>query len=247
MAFIASAFVGVTAANITGTIGVTQGGTGVSTTGGQLPWLPVDNAFLAATASLDGVDNQFQTVAGTLYLLKLPVRASFTCTSLSYIVSTGGSGASTGSFVGLYNSAGTLLSGSADIGANLAVAADYTTALTSAQALTAGTFVWAAMLTNLATTQPTFRAWATPSALVTNIGLAAAPLVATRVGHPLGEHVVGGVDLDRRFLGCRGAPGRRSRLPCSAGPRRCGRSSPRPAVMTVPASTPRLPRSAGRT
>ena len=174
MAFIASAFVGVTAANITGTIGVTQGGTGVSTTGGQLPWLPVDNAFLAATASLDGVDNQFQTVAGTLYLLKLPVRASFTCTSLSYIVSTGGSGASTGSFVGLYNSAGTLLSGSADIGANLAVAADYTTALTSAQALTAGTFVWAAMLTNLATTQPTFRAWATPSALVTNIGLAAA-------------------------------------------------------------------------
>jgi len=168
MAFIASAFVGVTAANITGTIGVTQGGTGVSTTGGQLPWLPVDNAFLAATASLDGVDNQFQTVAGTLYLLKLPVRASFTCTSLSYIVSTGGSGASTGSFVGLYNSAGTLLSGSADIGANLAVAADYTTALTSAQALTAGTFVWAAMLTNLATTQPTFRAW------VTNIGLAAA-------------------------------------------------------------------------
>jgi hypothetical protein len=174
MAVIPSAYTGVAASLITGTVGVTQGGTGLSGTGAQLPWVPSDNALLAAAASLDGADSTFQAVAGTLYLVKVFARAAFTWTNVNYIVSTAGAGASTGSFAGLYSSGGSLLSGSADIGGNLTAAGDYATALTTAQPIAAGSFVWAAVLVNLATTQPTFRAWATPSQFVMNINLTAA-------------------------------------------------------------------------
>lgn len=165
-----------------------QGGTGATTLAGAqqsilantLPWVPADNGLLAATSTLDGAALTVTPVAGTVYLLKCQVRQSFTWTTMNYVVTTAGSGASTGSFVGLYNSAGTLLTGSADIGANLAAGGTFATALTTPQALAAGTFVWATFVCNLATTQPALRAESTTSNGTVNLGLAASALrVAT--------------------------------------------------------------------
>lgn len=137
-------------------------------------WYPSDNGFLSATDALGIMSTSTAPTAGTVYLVKLPVRAAFTATNIWFVVSTAGSGSSTGSYVGLYSSAGTLLSGSADIGTQLttsAVAREI--ALTTPQALTAGTFVWVAIVTNLASTQPTLRA-ANYGTVLPNVNLTAA-------------------------------------------------------------------------
>ena len=123
---------------------------------GTTPWLPADSGLLIATGDQETATASFLLIAGTLYLRKLNVRSSVLVTNLWFGLPVVGAGASTGSFAGLYSSTGTLLSGSADI------ATQFTTAiggiscpLTTPQQLTAGTFVWAAVLSNLATTQPT--------------------------------------------------------------------------------------------
>lgn len=92
--------------------------------------------------------------AGTVYIQKQQIRVAITATNIIYGLQTVGVGASTGSFVGLYSSAGTLLSGSADIATQLTTATGMITCpLTTPQALAAGTFVWTAVVCNLATTQ----------------------------------------------------------------------------------------------
>ena len=99
-------------------------------------------------------------IAGTVYLQRLNFFAASTVTNLVYWVpATLGAGASsTGTFVGLYSSGGTLLSGSSDLLAKFN--ASGTTGaivcpLTTPQNVSAGTFGWAACVFNLATTQPT--------------------------------------------------------------------------------------------
>lgn len=157
--------------------------------------LPADDGFLgwnsdAATASGGGL-----TTAGTLYLQRLEIRAATTITNLWYVISAAGSGASTGSFVGLYASpGGALLSGSSDVGAGLAAAAGWHSfALTTPQALSAGAVVWAALLSNLATTQPTLLRqqntappWSsTPNAATSNFRWAQQAAVGTALPTPL--------------------------------------------------------------
>lgn len=151
-------------------------------------WQPSDNALLAAAASLDAVNGTFVPTAGTLYLVKQPVRSGFTLTNIAYSVRTAGVGASTGSFVGAYSNTGTLLGQSADIGANLVSANAYITALTAA--VSSGTigalpFFWYALLTNLATTQPTMNIWAAATFTIPNIGLVAATMRAGTNGTAL--------------------------------------------------------------
>lgn len=140
-----------------------------------IPWQPSDNGQLAAAASLDGLGTQTAVlVAGSVYVIKVQVRTAFTWTNTWLIPAVAGTGASTGSFTGLYNSAGTLLTTSADIATGMQGAAAFSTALTSAQALAAGTFVWAAVLVNLATTQPQMRAFAAIALAAVNQNLTAA-------------------------------------------------------------------------
>lgn len=130
------------------------------------PWLPADQNLLAANGDpwLSAVSTQ-GTTAGSVYLIKIPIRAAITATNVVLGMATAGSGASTGTFAGLYNSAGTLLSGSADLAAVFTGATGGVTCpLTTPQALTGGTFVWAAVLTNLATTQPSLIRGSTNSA-----------------------------------------------------------------------------------
>ncbi len=135
------------------------GSTGLAADAGHIHptqlWLPSDNGLLIATTDPYNAQANSIMIAGTLYLVKLPIRQGMTITNLWWAVQAVGSGASSGSFTGLYSSSGTLLSGSADVGASFTSTGPKQLALTTPQALTAGTFVWAALLMNLGTTQPT--------------------------------------------------------------------------------------------
>jgi hypothetical protein len=139
-----------------------------------LPWLPSDNGLLGANFDFPAVQfNNTALTAGTLYLAKLNIRAGATITNLWIYQGSTGSGASTGTFVGLYSSAGTKLTGSSDMALNFTTfGAEF--ALTTPQAVTAGTFVWAAVLVNLASTQPKLMSGYGSSANIGNANLAAA-------------------------------------------------------------------------
>lgn len=122
------------------------------------PWIPPDDAFLAANYDPAVAAAGSQVVAGTLYLMRLNPRQGITVTNLWFGLSISASGTSTGTFVGLYSSAGVLLSGSAD----MAGASGFGTgkeaakcALTTPQVVGAGSVVYAAMLINVGTTLPT--------------------------------------------------------------------------------------------
>ena len=144
-------------------------------------WSPADYGVLASVAPWEtaGVGTG-ATTAGTVYLVRLNVKYAFTATNIKFRVSVASAGASTGSFVGLYNSSGTLLSASADQ-ASLS-AGIKTIALGAAQALTAGTFVWIAILTNYATTQPQYNAFSNASPAIVNWDLTAANLRCATAG-----------------------------------------------------------------
>jgi hypothetical protein len=119
-------------------------------------WLPGDNGYLAANMDPQQAASSTVLAAGTLYLMKVPVRSAFTWTNVRLIINTVGAGTSTGTFVGLYNPAGTLLSGSADLASTFTGSSGgKSCALTTPQALTPASeaFIWVAVLCNLATTQ----------------------------------------------------------------------------------------------
>jgi hypothetical protein len=139
-------------------------------------WNAADGGLLAQNFDPTGAPSTIALTAGTVYLSRINIRAGMTVNNVWYAINTVGAGASTGCFVGLYNSAGTLLSASADQGAVFAgTTGPKSAALGAAQTLAAGTFVWAAMLCNLATTQvaPARSAANTVNA---NVNLAAAQL-----------------------------------------------------------------------
>jgi len=167
-----------TAADITEDGTQAAGATGKWADGGHIHpfaggmWLPADNGYLGANADYSAGSGGGLAVAGTVYLQKIIVRKPTTITNLIYLCSTVGAGSSTTSFAGLYNSAGTRLTGSSDIGAGFLATGAVTCTLTTPQVLAAGVY-YAALVLNLATTQPTlWRMLNTTS--VANPGLSAA-------------------------------------------------------------------------
>jgi hypothetical protein len=118
-------------------------------------WLPADNGFVLANGDYATLSGSTTLAAGVMYLAKLPLRQAAAVSSVCLCVRTAGSGSSRGSYVGLYSSTGTLLTKSADIGSGLSATGLQTFKLTATQQLTTGSFVWVAILVNLATTQPT--------------------------------------------------------------------------------------------
>lgn len=133
------------------------------------PYLPSDNNLLAANGDPVTFNAGFLTIAGTVYLSKIPLRNAGLYSTLWAVQTVAGAGASTGSFGGIYSPAGVLLSGSADIGGLVLGAGAVPIPLSAPQQLGPG-FVWAAFLFNLATTQPTLQR----SSAFGNINLAAA-------------------------------------------------------------------------
>jgi hypothetical protein len=143
-----------TIGNVVPPLPASQGGTGSAN--GVPFWIPGDDGFLGANSEAGTASGGGLLTAGTLYLARLNIRAATTITNLFFCVSTVGVGASTGSFVGLYSAAGTLLTGSADVGGTFAGTTGWKSqALTSPQAFAAGAAPYAAVLCNLATTQVT--------------------------------------------------------------------------------------------
>jgi hypothetical protein len=122
-------------------------------------WIPADNGLLIVNydpmlSSAGGVSSP--VTAGTVYLLKVTCHRAMTVSTLRWAIGVAGAGASSGSFIGIYNSAGTRLQTSADIAAGLTSIGPQSASITS-QALAAGSFYWIGIVVNLATTQPTFR------------------------------------------------------------------------------------------
>lgn len=142
-----------------------------------LAWQPSDQGMLlAAEDPYTGSVNSTAMVAGTIYLTKLPVRSAMTLSNVLALMPTAGTGVSTGSFAGIYSSAGTLLAQSADAAALFTGAAGLLSIpLISSVPVAAGGFVWAALLANLATTQPTLSR-ASGFIAAANAGLATAVL-----------------------------------------------------------------------
>lgn len=137
-------------------VAVGQGGTGVAVTGGQLPWLPVDNGLLIANGDPWDAQASVIMVAGTQYLAKLTARTTTLISNLWFGLQVAGSGTSTGSFAGLISPAGAVLTSSADIDAQLTGATGpFSVPMTTPQTVTAGNFVWAVILQNLSVTQAT--------------------------------------------------------------------------------------------
>jgi hypothetical protein len=156
-------------------IPVIDGGTGLSVTGSQLPWVPADNNLLTANGDPWQSQNTFLMIAGTVYLMKLTARSAFTVTNIWLGLQTAGSGTSTGCYVGLYSSTGSLLSGSSDIAASLTgTTGPISNPLTTPQAVAAGSSVWVAVLCNLGTTQATLYKSAGVAPGLGNVNLIAA-------------------------------------------------------------------------
>lgn len=114
--------------------------------GGLASYLPGDQDLLSAS---DPGPYQFSAgfTAGALYLTRVPVRYPLTATYLWLMCNSSGTGDS-GSYVGLYSSSGTLLTGSSGIGNvpnNVAASGNAKFAFTTPQALTPP-WVWGAML-----------------------------------------------------------------------------------------------------
>jgi hypothetical protein len=161
---------GSTIGNLPSPLPVANGGTGLTTSpitpplGGSglttdpdPPWVPADGGWLSQNYDPVNATSTQITTAGTIYLMRFNIRYNMTVTNVVMCLTTASSGASSTSFTGLYSSAGTLLSGSSDILTITNGATGFKTLpLTTPQPVTAGTFVWAAILTNASVTQPTF-------------------------------------------------------------------------------------------
>ena len=161
----------------TGTSGqiLTSNGSGTLPTwqtSASVGWAPGDNGLLTASADPFAASlGTNQAGSARLYLVKLPIRLSMTITSLWVFVATAATGTSTNSYVGLYSSGGTLLSGSSDVGTAVSSTGAIQIALTTPQSVSAG-FVWAAMVFNGLTANPKMQS----GAGIPNVGLAASTL-----------------------------------------------------------------------
>lgn len=99
-------------------------------------WGPEDQNMIAWTVDPAALLNEFTVASGTLYLARLALPAT---TVTNIIVDLRASGAAASNVrAGLYNSAGTLLSGSANVEASIGAAGVYTIPLGTPQAVSAG-------------------------------------------------------------------------------------------------------------
>lgn len=126
---------------------------------GNVPWLPADDGFAAAAFDPAIAPSNGGPAAGVLGITRIAIRYPMTVSNVWVYLASAGSGASTGSFVGLYSGSGTTLTklqGSSDIGADLQADGYRSCPLSAPVSLTPG-YVWAAILINLATMPSLFR------------------------------------------------------------------------------------------
>lgn len=143
---------------------------------GVLPpaaWSPTDLGLLTANYDLPAATSSPLLTAGTLYLAKLPIRAALTLATLWFGVGGAASGAQNVQ-AGVYSQAGTLLSGSGNVGAQFVTQNYAQCTLTTPQQLAA--WVWVAILSNMGGSQAQPSASATSTRPAFNLAGAAAAL-----------------------------------------------------------------------
>ena len=135
--------------------GVTLIGQGSAADPINVPWQPGDNNLLLGSWDPALSPASTQLTAGVLYLVRLTARDdALTVSRLWWNVFTAGAGASRGTFTGLYDSNGARVATSSDIGSSLTSAGPVAATLTTPYKMYRGQAVWAAIVCNLATTQP---------------------------------------------------------------------------------------------
>jgi len=135
---------------------------------------PADLGLLAWTYDIGVSASGSAPASGVVNLIRVNIRQAISVTNVVLAVTTAGSGLTSGqNFAGLYNSAGTLIGTSADQSASWASSGLKTIALTGGPfALSAGTFVWVAIVSN-GTTPPTLFRTGVLAAAPVNAGFAA--------------------------------------------------------------------------
>lgn len=140
----------------------------------QVPWLPADNLLLDAAADPFTATAANALIAGSQYIFRITARTSpLLISNLWFLPSAAGSGASTGTFAGLFSTAGALLTGSADAGAALSSTSPAQVPLTTPQLVPAGGSVYGALLANLVS-MPSVRCGVGATGGPVNAGLTAA-------------------------------------------------------------------------
>jgi len=114
-----------------------------------LSWIPADNGLLAANYDMQAASVGTPITAGTVFLMKLQIRFAMTISALRF-QAIGSASGTDNVVVGLYSPAGVLLTGSGNVGAQFVTPnqANISCPLTTPQSLAAGTWVWAAILSN---------------------------------------------------------------------------------------------------
>ncbi|MEV5472954.1 hypothetical protein AB0L66_11430 [Streptomyces sp. NPDC052207] len=113
-------------------------------------WLPSDHGLISWSGDPSNATTSTATVNGSVYLVRLNIRYATTITKVWWCQIGGPTTPTAGqNFAGLYSSAGALLS-SVNIDAKTGNGPQNAT-LDAAQAVSAGSFVWAAFMFNAAT------------------------------------------------------------------------------------------------
>lgn len=140
-------------------------------------WSPPDSGLLAASSDPQYIPGGNLLSGGVIQLIQLQFPRGGTVANLLYGVQTAGTALTSGQcWIGLYNSAGTLISNAVDQTTNFGSANDKTVAITvrAGQSLTipAGSVAYVALLSNATTTQVSL--WSPGSqSTAANINLAA--------------------------------------------------------------------------
>lgn len=143
-------------------------------TGPNTPWLPSDNGLLAAAGDPLDATAANALIAGSQYLFRITVRVPTLISSLWFLPSVAGVGASTGTFAGLLSPAGALLTTSADCAAALSATAPAQVAMGTPQLAQPGAPLIGALVVNQATSQVNLRCGVGATGGPVNVGLTAA-------------------------------------------------------------------------
>ncbi len=136
---------------------------------------PSTHGLVAWTYDPSGAVNAIQLTGGTVYLAKMHIPKAVSVTKLYWWMAVAGSGTTAGqNFGGLYSSDGTRLV-TADADATVTASAGVQSLTLSSTALTAGSFVWAALVFNASAIPTlTYAAGAAGATTALNVGLTAA-------------------------------------------------------------------------
>lgn len=165
--------------SVTATGSVTAGADGIAMPPGM--FLPEDHGLAAWTHDPYGAASSSIAVNGTVYLIRLPVRRDVTVDTIHWAVTTAATTPTAGqNEVGLYSAAGTRLA-AVNVDSDTSSSGSKESTIT-AQALTAGTYVYAAFLFNAATPPTLLRGSSFESSPSINLAASAGRAVVAATG-----------------------------------------------------------------